>query len=230
MKVLVIEDDKKVVSDIILCLRLRYPDAVVVSAAEGGVGVDRIEAEAPDLVMVDSSLPDADILSLITRIREFSNVPLFVLSESETDMDRARGWEAGADEYIIKPFSPIELLATVQALLRRTRGIGFKPERLIFLNGELTINFSSHEVVRSGTPVKLTPTEYKLLSELIRNEGKVITHNALLEKVWGSEYTGDYGFVKKYIYRLRFKLESDARKPRMLLAERGIGYKFVKPI
>ena len=145
-------------------------------------------------------------------------------------MDRARCLEAGADEYVIKPFSPIELLARVRALLRRTKGVGFKPERLVSIGRELTINFTTREVSLSGKRVKLTPIEYHLLSELVRNNGRVLTHSTLLEKVWGSEYTDEYSFVKKYIYRLRSKLEPDASKPQMLLTERGIGYKFVKPV
>ncbi|GAG99343.1 unnamed protein product, partial [marine sediment metagenome] len=178
----------------------------------------------------DSSLPDIDTLDLVSKIREFSDVPLIILYEAETDMDRAKGLEAGADEYIIKPFSPIELLARVRALLRRTQGLGFKPERLVSIGGELTINFTTREVILSGMRVKLTPVEYHLLSELVRNEGRVLTHRVLLEKVWGSEYTDDFSFVKKYIYRLRSKLEPDASKPQMLLTERGVGYKFVRPV
>ncbi len=230
MKVLVIEDNRQVIRDISFCLRVRYPEVMVVSVVEGSKGIDMVETESPDLVMVDSSLPDIDTLDLVSKIREFSDVPLIILYETETDMDRARGLEAGADEYVIKPFSPIELLARVRALLRRTQGLGFKPERLVSIGGELTINFTTREVILSGMRVKLTPVEYHLLSELVRNEGRVLTHRVLLEKVWGSEYTDDFSFVKKYIYRLRSKLEPDASKPQMLLTERGVGYKFVRPV
>jgi len=229
VKVLLIEDNQQVVRHISFCLRLRYPEVIVVSVAEGLKGIDMVETEAPDLVMVDSCLPDIDTLDLISKIREFSDVPLIILSEAETDMDRAGGLEAGADEYVTKPFSPIELLARVKALLRRTQGLGFKPERLVSIGSELTINFTTHEVLLSGKLVKLTPIEYNLLSELVRNEGRVLTHRALLEKVWGSEYANDCNFVKKYIYRLRSKLERDVGKPQMLLTERGVGYKFIRP-
>jgi len=146
-------------------------------------------------------------------------------------MDRASGLEMGADEYINKPFSPIELLARVKALLRRTQGFGFKPERFVSIDGELTINNETHEVLLSaGKQVKLTPIEYHLLLELVRNNGRVLTHSNLMEKVWGSEDTCDHSYVKKYIYRLRSKLEPDASKPQMLLTERGVGYKFIKPV
>jgi len=229
VQVLVVEDNQQAVRDISFCLQVRYPEVIVVSVADGPKGIEMVETESPDLVMVDSSLPDIDTPDLVSKIREFSDVPLIILSEAETDMDRARGLEAGADEYVTKPFSPIELLARVRALLRRTQGIGFKPERLISIGSELTINFTTREIFLSSNRVKLTPIEYNLLSELVRNSGRVLTHSTLLERVWGSEYANDYSFVKKYIYRLRCKLEPDASKPQILLTERGIGYRFVRP-
>ena len=162
MKVLVIEDDSKVVGDISFCLQVRYPEITIVSVAEGLKGIEMVETESPDLVMVACTLPDMDTLDIIKRIREFSDVPLIMLCEVDTDMDRAKGLEAGADEYIIKPFGPIELLAHIRALLRRTQGLGFKPGRLVSI-GELTINFATHEAFLSGRRVKLTPVEYNLL-------------------------------------------------------------------
>ena len=230
MRVLIIEDSQQVVKDVSFCLQVRYPDIIMISVDAGRKGIDLIETEVPDLLIVDSSLPDIDLLSLISSIRDFSDIPLIILSDVETDMDRARNLEAGADEYVNKPFSPIELLAKVKALLRRTRGAGFKTESLVSIGDELSINFATREVFLSGKRIRLTPIEYHLLSVLIRNDGRVITHGRLLERVWGSEYTSDYTFVKKYIYRLRGKIELDARKPQMLLTERGIGYRFVKPI
>ena len=228
MIVLLIVDKKQVVSDLSFCLRVRYPEAIIVSADKGSKGIEMIEAESPDLVMVDSSLPDIDTLDLVGKIREFSDVPVIILSEGETDMDRARGLEAGADEYVTKPLSPIELLARVRALLRRTQRIGFKRERLLSIGSELTINFSTHEVLVSGKRANLTPIEYNLLAELVRNEGRVLTHHALLEKVWGSEYAGDISFTKRYIYRLRKKLNNGSDNQRMIHTEHGVGYKFIK--
>ena len=230
MKVLIIENDQRTVRDISFCLMVRYPEVSVVSVAKGSEGIEMIEQEWPDLVMAASSLTDMDNVDLINKIREFSDVPLIILSETETDIDIARGLEAGADEYIAKSFSPIELLARVRALLRRTQGLGFKRERVISLGDELVIDFTTHDVSLSGESVKLTPIEYQLLSELVRNDGRVLTHSRILQKVWGSGYDGDSSFVKKYIYRLRSKLEPDPSKPQMLLTERGIGYKFIKRV
>jgi two-component system response regulator MtrA len=231
VKVLIIEDNDQVVRDISFCLQVRYPEVIVVSVEEERKGLDMIETESPDLVMVDSSLPNVDFLELVSQIREFYDVPLIVLFEAATDMDIARGLEMGADEYINKPFSPIELLARVKALLRRTQGFGFTLERSISIGGDLTINNDTHEVLLSaGKRVKLTPIEYHLLLELIRNNGRVLTNSTLLEKVWGSDEAYDHSYVKKYIHRLRTKLEPDTNKPQILLTERGIGYKFVKPI
>ena len=229
MKVLVIEEDQQVVRDISFCLKIRYPEVIVISAVEGTKAVEMIEIELPDLVVVDASLINIEIPDFIASIREFSDVALIVLSGAETEFERVKGFEAGADEYITKPFSSIELLARVRALLRRTQGHGFKPDRLVSNGGELIINFTSHEVFLSGKPVKLTPIEYELLSELVRNEGRVLTHRSLIDKLWGSEYVTDLRFTKRYIHSLRKKLNDDPENPRLIHTERGVGYKFVTP-
>lgn len=229
MKVVVIEDHQRVIEDISFCLKVRYPEAIIAAVAEGEKGLEMVEAESPDLVLVGSSLPDMEAPDLVSRIREFSDVPLIVISEAQTDLDRARILEAGADDIVTKLFNPIELLATIRALLRRTQGLGFKPERVVSVGDGLTINFAARQVFLQSTPIKLTPIEYNLLSVLVRNEGKVVTHRTLLEKVWGAGYASDYSFLKKYVYRLRSKLEPNGR-PTMILTEWGIGYRFVKPV
>jgi DNA-binding response OmpR family regulator len=229
MKVLIIEGDRQVVDNIAFCLTVRYPEVITVASSRWQKGIELIEAELPDLIIVSSSLPDINAPELISRIRQSFDVPLLVLIEGESDIDRAMVLEAGADDYIPRPFSPIELVARVTALLRRTHGLGFKHDHM-FSAGELTINFSTRNVSLSGRPIRLTPREYGLLSELAQNEGRVLPHSLLLEKVWGSEYTDDHTFIKKYIYRLRCKLEPDPENPRMLLSERGIGYRFVRPV
>jgi len=226
MNVLIIEESQQVVDDLTFCLQVRYPEAVFTSVTEGPKGLKIMESEPFDLVIAGTSLRDIETLDLIRKIRELSDAPLIILSEGESDIDRAKGLESGADNFVTKQFSPMELLARVRALLRRTNGNGFKPERLVSIGGELTINFNTHEVFISGKRVSLTPTEYLLLSQLVRNEGNILTHDTLMERVWGSEYVTDTSFIKKYIYRLRSKLEPDSSKPQMLITERGVGYKF----
>jgi DNA-binding response OmpR family regulator len=228
MKVLLVENENKQLKNITYFLAMRYPQIVISSFSKGLKALEMIETETPDLVMVASSLPDIDILDLISKIRLVTDVPLLILIEGGSDTDRAIVLEAGADDYISKPFSPIELVARVNALLRRTHRDGFKPQTTLSA-GDLTINFSMREVSLSGKSIKLTPHEYSLLAMLAQNEGKVLTHHILLEKVWGVDYTGDYSFIKKYIYRLRSKLESDPVNPRIIICERGTGYKFIKP-
>ncbi len=231
MHVLIIVESDQVVKDISFCLLVRYPDAVITPIDNGTTALQIIESESFDLVMLDSSISDMDHLTIITSVRELSNVPLFVLYESETDLDRAKGLEAGADEYVSKPFSPIELLAKVNSILRRGQLTGDKRHDIISMGDTLSINFSTHEVLLSGERINLTPTEYRLLTELVRSDGKVLSHDILLEKVWGSEYKykSDQSFLRTYIYRLRSKIGDNVNNPRMLITERGIGYRFIKP-
>jgi DNA-binding response OmpR family regulator len=230
LKVLIIDSNPRTVKDITFCLEIRYPATSYLSARLGGKGIELIESEAPELVVLGSSLPDMDVPKFIRATREFSEVALIVLCENLSDIDVAGCLEAGADDAIIMPFSPIDFLARVKGLLRRTQGLGFSSERSLSVTGDLTINFATREVFLSSRKVKLTPTEYRLLSELVRNEGRVVTHRTLLEKAWGPEYTLDQGFLKKYIFRLRKKLEPDTSQPRILLSERSIGYRFMRPV
>jgi two-component system KDP operon response regulator KdpE len=227
MKVVVIGENQ-VMKDISFYLQLRWQNAIVISAAEGSNGIDLVEAEAPDLVIADFCLADMSGLDLVGKVREFSDVPLVILVDQETGMERSRVLETGADYCVTKSFSPVDLLAKVNALLRRAYAAGFRRDHMPLVSGNLTISLSTHEAFLSGEPVKLTPHEYDLLLELVRNEGRVLTHHALLEKIWGTEYAEDSDIVRKCICRLRHKLADDAHHPRMILSERGIGYKLVK--
>lgn len=229
LKVLVMADNAQVIRDITFCLQIRYPEVTIVSVGEGLRGIEMMETESPDLAVVDSSLPDIDILDLVSRIRECSEALLFILYEAATDVDRAKWLEAGADDCIARTFSPIELVSKVKVALRRAQGVAFKPEHAVSFTGGLSINFTSHEVLLSGERVKLTPIEYRLLSELVRNEGRVLTHARVVDKVWGAEYFGDSSLVKRYIYQLRKKLHDDADNPKMIHTESGVGYKFIAP-
>ena len=227
MKVLVIENSQQVLKHISFCLRIRWSNVVIVSAAEACKCIELIETEAPDLVMADFSLPGMRCADLVSHIREFSDVPLIVLMAEGTEVDRAEVLENGADEYIAKPYSPIYLLAKVNALLRRTHRDSFKRDHTDFVSGYLQINFASHLVFISGEPVKLTRIEYDLLCQLARNQGRVLTHCILLEKIWGPEYVGDSRLIKDHVYRLRKKLQRSGDRPQLIISERGIGYRFI---
>jgi len=229
MKVLVIESRQEETKNISFSLQLRWPQCTVLGATDGSRGIELIETESPDLVILDVSLSGIDGLGLVSKIRSFCDVPVIILTNSNDDMVKVSGLEMGADEYVTKPFNPLELLAKVVALLRRVRGVGFKPDQEPLSFGSLTLNFSTREVFVCGERVKLTPIEYNLLAQLVRNEGKVLTHSALLEKVWGRDYVDDSSFVKKYIYRLRLKLHDEASSPKILINERGVGYRFIRP-
>jgi DNA-binding response OmpR family regulator len=228
VKALMIDDDEQSIKDVAFCLQVRYPDTNIITVSEGRRGIELIGTESPDIVLIGSSLPDISTVELIRGIRKNSDVGLIVLAEKQTDLERAEELEIGADEYVIKPFSPIEFLAKINALLRRINGLGFKAQRVVTIGDELVINFNTREVFHSGKRVNLTPLEYQLLAELIKNEGRVLTHGTIMEKVWGAEYVDDPSFVKKYVYRLRTKIETDASNPRMIINERGVGYRFAK--
>ena len=227
MKVLVIEDSVQVVNDIAFCLQVRYPDVDVISTDKGENGIDLIELESPYLVIVDTSLPDISTIDLVKRIREFSDIALIVISSDNDPFERAKELEAGADEYIIKPFSPIEFLAKIRALFRRIGGgVNFSNAGPVNYGKELTVNFTTREVIVSGKHLRLTPIEFQLLSELVRNEGRITPSDTLAEKIWGPDYYDANGTIKKYVHRLRSKIEPDVNNPQMIITERGLGYKF----
>jgi len=229
VKVLLIEDNQEIVDSLCLCLRLVWPQVNTIATAEAAKGIELVEAESPDIVILSLELPDMDGFDVLTQVRSFSDVPIIVLSTRQAETDTAKALEAGADDYIIKPFSPIDLLARVKAVLRR--GGMPQPKQVnspLFVTGNLTINFATRDVLVSGNRVKLTPLEYNLLCNLARNEGRVISHRSLLEKTWGSSYTDDISFLKKYIYRLRVKLNDSNPSRQMLVTVRGMGYKFVR--
>jgi DNA-binding response OmpR family regulator len=230
MRVLVMAGNQIVLEDISFCLRVRYPEVEIVAGVEANKGIELIESEMPDLCLIDESLPQCNIVTLIKDIRAFSELPLIVLAVKGGDLKHAELLEAGADEYLDNPIRPIELLAVVKALLRRTKGLSLKAEHMFSIGDQLTIDFETHEVRRDGRLIKLTPIEIKILSKMVRNEGRVVSTGVLLESAWGREYATDTGFVKKYINRLRNKLEEDPRNPKLFITERGMGYKFVRPL
>jgi len=229
MKVLVIEDDPGIIEVVSLCFQLRWTGTNVVSASSGHKGVELVETESPDVVILDIGLPDIDGYQVLKEIRRFSDVPVLMLTVRGEDTDIAKGLELGADDYITKPFSHIELIARVQAVLRRSQGLTVTDEERPFIAGKLSVDFARNEVLLAGQPVKLTSTERKLLYYLIRNEGRILSHESLLAKVWGDTYVDARDLLRVHIQHLRQKLEDNSETPNIIVTEHGIGYRFIRP-
>jgi DNA-binding response OmpR family regulator len=229
MKVLVIEDDPGIIEVVSLCFQLRWSGTSVISADSGNKGVEFVETESPDVVILDIGLPDMDGYQVLREIRRFSDVPVLMLTVRSEDTDIAKGLELGADDYITKPFSHIELIARVQAVLRRAQGLPATDEERPFTSGTLSVDFNRNEVLLAGEPVKLTSTERKLLYYLIRNEGRILSHESLLTKVWGDTYVDARDLLRVHIQHLRQKLEDNSESPNIIVTEHGIGYKFIRP-
>ena len=229
MKVLVIEDDPGIIEVVSLCFQLRWSGTTVVSASSGNKGLELVETESPDVVILDIGLPDVDGYQILKEIRRFSDVPVLMLTVRSEDTDIARGLELGADDYITKPFSHIELIARVQAVLRRAQGLPVTDEERPFISGKLSVDFNRNEIMLDGNLIKLTSTERKLLYHLIRNEGRILSHESLLTKVWGDSYVDARDLLRVHIQHLRQKLEDNIESPNVIVTEHGIGYKFIRP-
>lgn len=229
MKVLVVEDDPATVDAVSLAFELRWPGSEVVSTANGSEATGLVEREAPDVVILDLGLPDIDGLQVVPAIRNFSNVPIVILTARDDRTSTVKGLEVGADDYITKPFDPMELLSRVKAILRRTSMPELLGDEGVVKGKNLVIDLASHRVSVSGAVVSLTPTEWKLLSYLARNEGKVVSQQALADRLWGDESLGDPATMRRYISRLREKLGDDPQSPQLILTEHGMGYRFLRP-
>jgi two-component system KDP operon response regulator KdpE len=197
----------------------------VTTASRGEEGLAMAATALPDLVILDLGLPDLDGFTVCARLREWSNVPIIVLSVRESERDKVRALDQGADDYLVKPFGIEELLARIRVALRHSAQSPSGQETSLKA-GDLVIDLSRHVVTRDGAEVKLTVTEFKLLAYLAQNPGRVLTHQSILSKVWGIEYIDDVEYLRVYISQLRKKLEQDSRHPRHLLSEPGVGYRF----
>jgi len=229
LKVVVVDDSPEIIEVVSLCFQLRWSGANIISAATGEKGLELIEAENPDVVILDIGLPDMDGFQVLRELRRFSQVPVIMLTVRGEDTDVAKGLELGADDYITKPFSHIELVARVQAVLRRVRGLPVPTEERPFVSGKLSVDFASNEVKLDGKPVKLTSTEFRLLNLLIRNEGRLVTHENLLTKVWGETYVDARDLLRVHIQHLRQKLGDNIESPSIIVTEHGMGYRFIRP-
>jgi two-component system, OmpR family, KDP operon response regulator KdpE len=227
MKILVVDDAPEVVESVRLGFMLQWREVEVLGAPDGETALDLVERETPDLVLLDIGLPDLDGYQVLEQIRAFSDVPIIMLTARDDTMDKVKGLELGADDYITKPFNHLELLARVKAVLRRLDMPAPKSRAPSFQAGDLEVDFAAQEARLRGERLDLTPTEYKLLYHLVRNAGRVLPHGTLLAKVWGREYVDEVDYVRVYIRRLRDKLGDDPERPRYIRTERGLGYRFL---
>jgi two-component system KDP operon response regulator KdpE len=194
-------------------------------AATGADGLVEVSSRQPDVIIIDLGLPDMDGVDVIRRLREWTDVPIIVLSARGQERDKVTALDAGADDYVSKPFGASELVARIRVALRHAAGASHEADEAAFKVGELQVDRLRRHVSLGGTEVRLTPTEYKLLTTLIRHAGKVVTHQQLLREVWGPAHTDQAHYVRIYMAHLRHKLEAEPARPRYLLTEPGVGYR-----
>lgn len=224
-RVLVAEDEMELRAFISRNLRAR--DFAVLEASNGLEALTLWEIEQPQLLILDIMMPRLDGLEVCRRIRETSIVPIIVLTALDDEHDKVTAFDLGADDYLTKPFGVEELLARVRAVLRRGQWFAQPPSPGVRRYGNLEIDLEGRVVRLGGDEVRLTPTEFALLEQLVTNAGKVLTHRVLLQRVWGREYGEEAEYLRVYMGRLRRKLEADPANPRHFLTESGVGYRFV---
>jgi two-component system KDP operon response regulator KdpE len=219
--VLIIDDEPQIRR--LLSISLQH-DFSIVEAETAKAGVQRVASHPPDLVLLDLGLPDENGHDVLRHLREWYTNPVIILSVQSQEDDIVKALDNGADDYVVKPFRTGELLARMRSALRKgsANDGGSQVEY-----GTLAIDFAGRRVSKKGTPIKLTSTEYKLLTLLVRNEGKVLTHRHLLQEVWGPSYTGESQYLRVFVAQLRKKIEDDPNRPIYLLTESGVGYRFV---
>lgn len=221
-RILVVDDEPRFVR--LVEANLLTEGFEVLKAKNGQQAVDMAVAEKPDLIFLDVMMPEMDGFTACERIREFSTVPIIMLTAKGDEDQRVRGLNSGADDYIVKPFSATELLARVRAVLRRAQRTAPEFAESVFSHGDLQIDFARAEVRQAGQPVSLSATEYRLLLQFARNTGKTLTAEELLRNVWGAEYSEEKEILWVSISRLRQKLEKDPKNPEVIVTHSGEGY------
>lgn len=223
--ILTADDDPQLLR--LISRNLEFEGYEVYTASDGKQALEEIESRSPDLVLLDVMMPKMDGLTVCQRVREFSAVPIIIITARGQDQDKVRGLDLGADDYLTKPFSVEEMLARVRAVLRRSQFANTEQAqtmRSVVTLGNLTIDYAQHLATMDGREIILTPIEYRLLAYLAQNAGRVVTQDMLLEHVWGSEYVGESHVLQVNVNRLRRKLEPDYTHPRYILTKVGIGY------
>ena len=224
MKVVIVEDERSIIDAINVAFEFRWPEVKLLASTTGKEGVNLVKKEHPDIVILDINLPDMSGFNVLKGIREFSSVPIIILTVRSDNADVLRGLEAGADDYIIKPFNYLTLLARVKAVLRRTESAPLKTDKDTAVSPRLKIDFVNQRVLIDDRPVKLTPVEYHLLVMLVKNRGEVVPNPRIMQEIWQKESGGDTENIRIYIGRLRKKLGDNP--PKMILNKRGSGYMF----
>src|SRR5437773_9106954 len=230
MRVLIVDDEPDVRALVSTALGYTQEAVEVLEAADGDEALAIIRTQEPDIVVLDLAMPSRDGFSVLGELRRESMLPVIVLTARGLEHDKIRGLELGADDYMTKPFSPRELLARIETVLRRTTRPRGEAPRGVIEAGPLRIDIGGRRVFLSGEEVRLTRTEFVLLAELAARRGEAAAHETLLEKVWGPEYRGENHYLKVYIGRLRDKLEDDASEPRLIVNVRGVGYRLNAPL
>ncbi len=220
-RVLLVDDEPQLVRALGINLRARHYE--VLAASTGSQALDLASAHPPDLVILDLGLPDLDGVEVITALRAWTSVPILVLSGRTDSTDKVEALDAGADDYVTKPFGIDELLARLRAMARRTVP---EDEVPVVTMGDVVVDLAAHRVRRGQEDIRLTPTEWHLLEVLLRNQGRLLSHRQLLLEVWGPGYENAHGNLRLYMTQLRKKLERDPARPQFLLNEPGMGYRF----
>jgi len=221
--ILVIEDEPPLQK--FLRVTLESQNYKVIQAERGEEGLRHAATAQPDVIILDLGLPDMDGMSVTRRLREWSSIPIIVVTARGKDLDKVQALDSGADDYLTKPFSVGELLARVRVALRHRAAANNTTGDPVLELGPLHIDLARREVQVSGQPVHLTPNEFKLLSVLVKNAGRVLTHQQLLREVWGPGSGNETHYLRVYMNQLRQKLESNAARPQYLLTEPGVGYR-----
>jgi two-component system KDP operon response regulator KdpE len=224
-KILVVEDDPQIRK--FLTITLTSHDYAVIPAESGGEGIRLATSIKPDAILLDLGLPDMDGGDVIASVREWSKIPIIVLSVRNQEEEKIRVFDLGANDYMTKPFGTGELLARLRASLRDA--IVAEAEETSIIIGDLTIDFMKRIVTLRGERIKLSPKEFNLLKVLAMNAGKLLTHTYLMQQVWGEAYSGDNQYLRIYIAQLRQKLEKDPARDQFIINEPGIGYRFEEP-
>ncbi|MBO1335656.1 response regulator [Streptomyces sp. VRA16 Mangrove soil] len=226
-RVLVVEDDPQLVRALVITMQAR--NFGVDAAPDGATALRLAVARRPDVIVLDLGLPDMDGVDVIKALRGWSRVPIMVLSARSASEEKVAALDAGADDYVTKPFSMDELLARLRAAVRRTDAAPLVPDVLTVETGDFTLDLVAKKATRDGRDIRLTPTEWHLLEILVCNPGRLVSQKQLLQEVWGASQSGKTNYLRVYMAQLRRKLEADPSHPRHLITEPGMGYRFENP-